>query len=98
MTDKGKISDQVEDFVPGRLVGIVQSVVDRPLPTKDQKIGIGQAFSQTLPAELGRLRLQDKGPAIGDLTDEALGSNRLGMDLPAKGGMMPIIQQITGPE
>ena len=80
---QGQVADHVQNFVAGRLVGMMQAIAHRASGTENKQISVSQPFAQALAAKLGRLAFQYERSAMGQLGGKALSGKGLRMDLPA---------------
>src|SRR4051794_9370690 len=95
VTKQGEVTEEIEDLVACRLVGMGQPVVDRPIRAKDQKVRRGRSRSQALTSQFFRFCFEDKGAATGHFCSEGLGSNDLCVTLTSNRGLEAVIEGIT---
>ena len=93
--EQRQVADDVEDLVPGRLVGVAQAVGDRPARAEHQQVGRRRSRAEALPPQLLRLGFEDEGAARGDALGELARRDDGGVDLPADRRLQAVIEEIA---
>jgi len=93
---KGEVADEVEDFVPRRLVGESQSVFNRPAGTEDEKLIVRQVLANPLRAEGARFFFEQERSTTGDFPGERFRREISCERLASDRGPGTVIENVTG--